>query len=45
MQVLEGVDHVNSCKPRDRNDVIYQRTLDVLLDVERKAKESRGERG
>lgn len=32
--VLKGTDHVNACKPLNRQDVAYTKTLDFLKKVE-----------
>eukprot|EP00250_Pteridium_aquilinum_P020076 c24692_g1_i1 orf=82-3981(+) len=39
--VLDGTDHVNSCKPFNRDDIAYTQTLQLLQKIFRSAKSSR----
>ena len=38
MQVLDGSDHVNSCKPLNKDDAAYTQTLEFLQEILRSLK-------
>jgi hypothetical protein len=44
LQVLDGSDHVNSCKPLNKDDAAYTQTLEFLQEILHSLKENKASR-